>query len=288
MPKKPKKNQPQFPSPTLTFPTAIETWPPYNIESDQFNGLVAWWPHSNNASQIILFDEISGYDMVFGLSGTTPPDWFYDSEFGTVLDYSTEGDDRALFIQQVIRNERPLSMSAWHNSDVGANRVLIGVANSAVNNRYMYLGRKDFVLVSSSGVGVATHTGTETQWTWQHTVGVEAAANERHCYFNGGNKATNTTSVANMVDGATRTAIGWIGRLSSNQLFYNRFMTDARIYKRVLTDADVAAMYDPATRHELYEKPQRIYSLGAAAGSNPTRRRTNIPGQKLWTPGRLG
>lgn len=170
------------------------------------------------------------------------------------------------------------TVSCWlyESQDPGATRGVwnFGVSASwslALNMNVTTVGKFQARVVTTSGGAAAFSTGETTdtygagKWNLVTTVWNPGAG--LFLYVNGIQEASNTTATTTLrdVDGFQfyssadgTTTNGWDGSIA-----------DFRVYRRALTAADVWALYDPATRWELYSAPSArvFFSLPTGGGA---------------------
>jgi hypothetical protein len=253
--KKPPKNK--FPGDSQVFPSARQLWPTYNVESDQLNGLVAWWPNGSRGNQGQLVDVIGGYDLPMQGSSNDPA-WVTDPEFGPVLNFETSSS-QFIHLQQTPITTRPVTLTSWFKLESVQTGRIISITDASQPDRWWWLNSNGFQERSDAVSQTVNHTSTAVVGTWHLGVGIAVDATERHNYFDGGNLGSGSTSIGNPA-GLDRITLGRLGD-STPSAYFDGLVGDTRIYNRKLSSAEVAAHYHPDTRFELYEVPRRIYFI---------------------------
>jgi len=158
----------------------------------------------------------------------------------------------ALYINQAVLTVLPITMAAWfyatnltarhtiiaiEDKDTGDNRVLRLTANGAVAGDPLQAIHR-----GSTTFGIASSSSAYTENTWQHAVGVFAAANSRQIYLNGGNSGTDATGVGTITP-LNRTIVGaWGFTAGSFTNVMNGYIADISIWNVALTNAEVTIL----------------------------------------------
>lgn len=114
-------------------------------------------------------------------------------------------------------------------------------------------GKVMFNVNDGSGTVAETSTPFSTG-VWEHYCAVEAAADDRRVYLNGGSKGTDATSKTPTLD---RTAIGAILR-SSAAGYWSGFLSLPTVWSVALSDAEVASLAAGAPPESI--RPESIVS----------------------------
>lgn len=292
----------------MPFIPRIREWdfgrprPPYALNKDcwQAQGLAAWWPMAERSVAV------SGNPIVRDWSGNlnhlaaqqvAPQSWQEDHNAGVnvgatrshgMVPIFASGSGHYLLYNGAVLTAEPMTLVAWWlMSDTAANYTPLSIGTAAGSARWQLTGNSTSTnlratSVNSAGtVGEATSSPTYAANQWLHQVGVFASSTDRRSFVNGENKATDTTAIS--VSGVDRTTLG--ARYASGAIgaYLNGRISDVRIYNRALSDEEVFALYNPATRWDLYYPIGRKswFPVGkaasAAASSDPT-------GPLLWMP----
>lgn len=223
-----------------------------NRRSQQANGLIAWWPTLGSRGAGLLRD----FAGRFNLAPTAGPTWLAD-DFGLVT--AMDG----------------ASSQYWSITNTGLDPYL-GASSFTitcwVNRLTTADNKKIWGKVSAGFVGPALRVDT-TATLFQYrdssatarTVSTVALTSGAWalvaCIFDAdaalvgiqiNNRARVTASVAGFTFVST-TQKFTLGQIGSNADYFTGRLADVRIYNRVLTEAEVWRMWDPATRWELYQ-----------------------------------
>jgi len=241
-----------------------------NTQSTQARGLVGWWPtlgqYGNTAT---VRDYVANR---FPMTQYNTPTWQNDGVFGEALLYDDAATEYLEVAASPVASE-PFSFSAWYKTnDLGANQVLLSLGDSGSGLYY--------ALILTGNVA-APYDGYVTAWAfdgdlnslaftsmafsanvWQHAVAVFASNGSIKVYVNGGH--VGTSAVAHGAITINQIAIG-VSADGTPSNYMSGQISDARLYNRALTAAEIWQMYDPATRWELY-KPVMPDMLGFAGG----------------------
>lgn len=142
----------------------------------------------------------------------------------------------------------PVTMACWFIADdTTAERCLMSISDGATDNQWFRLDLRGDVggdpvsmrcrFSGGQDARADSTTGFSTA-TWSHACGVVASTTSRSVYLNGGNSATNTTSVS--TGSFTTTTIG--KRSSSNQALMNGDIAEAGIWNVALNADEIMAL----------------------------------------------
>lgn len=252
-----------FPIPPFEWPHVGRQWPPYNVESDQAEGLVMWMPYGGGYPGLHQHvDLVSG--LVFTESGA--PTWIFDSKYGWSMLFDDAATDYLNHGSAVLTGP-PLTVSCRFLSDNDtADQALLNIHDTDANSFYYLFLRGSRV---GNEVGWFTRLGAAQAFanssagyatnTWQHAAGVENAGNSRASFLNGENKGTNATDVTPTSLDTTRIAEAPRG---GGAPMSGRIM-DIRTYNIAKTDAQVYQM--DANPWELWSPPRRLWVLAPGA-----------------------
>jgi len=242
-------------------------WPfTVNRNSWQARGLVAWWVMQptddlrNSALRPFPNMTLTG-DIVY----VPDPEMGIVAEFDGTTDYFVNTSN--LIVTGV-----PFSMTGWYRTTSDSTtQSVCNVADFAGGSNQMGLDLSgtesgDPVRAySQAGSFAASSLQGYTINTWEHIAGVWASATSRVVSLNGVGGTPNTTNLTPA--GLDNTSVGMKRDDSADGDFSGR-LADVRVYNRALSDAEVAALYAPATRWDLYQPlRQRVFiSVPAAVG----------------------
>lgn len=251
------------------LPDEIDWSEPIDWQAPSAEGLVGLYSGFADPGSTVLRD-LSYLRQDLALLGG--PTWQLDSEFGGTLALVSASSQYAEFDATPV-TAPPFTLACWFRS-----------GSAALGQTLLWVGDKDQALsfwqleargdvagdpvraaaVSGSLAVAATTTGYSVN-TWHHAAAVFASATDRRAFIDGGGKGTDTTSRA--PTGSDRISLGRSGDSSPSSYLEGR-IAEARLYNRALSDAEVLALYDPATRWEVYRRVQRRRVFSLPAGGN--------------------
>lgn len=180
--------------------------------------------------------------------------------------YSTSGD--------VPITTWPVTLAGWFNpeaaSDPSGGTILANTSDnsSQLGWQIKQNGANVTANVEGSGyVGVSADTvkTIATAGVWYHGAGVFAANNSTAAFLNGGGKGTNG-STANAPSGLDKVIVGAL-RSTIDAYSFDGKLAHCCIWNRALSDAEVWALYDPATRWDLYYPlGRKVWSFAVGGG----------------------
>lgn len=138
----------------------------------------------------------------------------------------------------------PMTLAIWTRDDRLAVYSTLFIQNTTNSNRHGIFNRgnpENLVQISSVGPSPvsANTTATYTADVYKHAAAVLASTASRTIFFNGGNSATNTTTVS--ATGLNQISIG--ARYSGSYgAFFNGQAAEAAIWNTNLTAAEVASL----------------------------------------------
>lgn len=240
----------------------LPNWPLLrpNRRSDQWRGLAYWWP-LDGQSLDRPFDLVGGQAATADSTGNV---YHANPTLGGVAFFSQDGGQTRRLNVGLQSLALPAgAISCWARTDTlvyavdgyavgrnaaGANDGDVGIIFRSSNSKMSF-----FLQTAAGTTSLDSTLTTDTGWhlfvgTWD--------ANGCDFWTDGGDKVSGTgrTLLAHGSRGfavgyphdqaSTSDGIGWTGNVS-----------DFRIYSRKLDDADVAAMFDPLTRWDLWDVP---------------------------------
>lgn len=240
-----------------------------NRDSQQAQGLVAWWlTRSWDAVNCRGQDMTGVYPGTVAGAVTARADatrgWYYNSD-GAAGSYILFGTGNPA-------NPAAITLSAWilpQPSMAAANGYILGKGADNVANSYGLFLATTSGAVSSMNAAMLANTdviataasvgaGKVGGGVWHLLVGT-IKGSAINMYVDGLRYTGSATTRGGetLVTSATQLRIGGQNRASYNYPFKGAIQ-DVRIYNRVLTAGEIQALYDPATRWELYQGgPQR-------------------------------
>lgn len=157
----------------------------------------------------------------------------------------------------------PLSVAVWFRPE-----------NTNTNNQLFWTGASagwnSHYLIAGSGGTLSAATAQNTTFAvssgiayvanqWQHGVGIWSAANYRQAYLNGIPDTADTTSKIPASFAASYIGAG----AASVNVGITGAIAEVRVYNRVLSGAEVMALYAPQSRWDLYQAARRWYYVPA-------------------------
>ena len=250
-----------------------------NKDSPQYSGLVAWWPL--NEQRGTRYERAAGGCWNLTENGTVDA---RNGPFGggRASLWDAGSTDYLENQSTPAATAVPLTMSCWFLAvDVTNYYALMAVL------KYANAGTDDYFSLGANGTaagdpvyaevanganynGASSATGY-TANTWNLAVGGFESATSRWATCNAGSRGTNTTSRTPVAASIDRTQLGSFVSQGGTFSPLNGQMFDARIYNRSISAAQNWALYDPATRWDLWYQPGRkLYSFAPAGGTNYT------------------
>ena len=254
-------------------PATLPEWPlRINPNSPQAIGLAGLWTARGQRSGYVL-DDLSGYGNAgrTAVAGTGTSPTIQPSAFGQSMRfYGASGVNVGYVTLSRAFTSLPLSVCCWFRPDsAGVNNLLFWTgASNGWNGHYLIAGSSATLLAASAqNTTFATSSGVAyVAGQWQHAAGVWASAASRQAFLNGKPDTLDTTSKTPAAWTVSYIGAAWVG----STVGYVGNIGEMRVYNRVLSQAEIAAMYHPGTRWDLYSQPRRYYyapSAAVAAGS---------------------
>jgi len=251
------------------LPGSPNAWFGINRDSPQANGLVGWWTGLGRGGWGLLRDALGRYNMTAYNSPTIA-----GSEFGPVVLFD-DASSQYLYSSTPVRTVAPVTLACWFRCDdaTTGDQALVGLSSETedYDGWWLLLETSDNkVQARLNGSGATDQAETSTSFsenTWHHAVAVFASDTLRVAYLDGGGKGTDTASnTPSTVENTTLGGIYYAPGPAVDGVF-SGCIAEARIYNRVLSDAEVSALYVPRTRWELYRVPKRVWYVAAGGGS---------------------
>lgn len=236
-----------------------------NRQSDQARELSGWWSMRSSWGGNAAFDDSGGYRNLVGGAGSQSPGWAEGIEFVSANSQYVEADNTPV-------TARPLTMSLWvRPSDLSTDQQFMCLVAAASDNDWFsvvsYSGTAA-IQVNQAGSFADLSGGTLVVKRWHLLTGVWLTTG-MICYLNG--VAVASSGATQVPLGVSRIALGGLRRLSPVQ-YCSAQVLDARLYNRGLSASEVWALYNPATRYELYQEVgRRSYFYAPAAGGSTAR-----------------
>ena len=171
----------------------------------------------------------------------------------------TFDDVSGSFLQRnsAVVNAPPFSVAAWMRSDddtTGQTVLSIGDASTDTDYYRLFISGPTagdpvrwVTRAGGSNAAASTSTGFSAN-TWHHVAGVEAAANSRAVYIDGGSKGTDSTSKT--PSNLDTTAIGKLARLSAAP-YFSGDIAWVSIWNAALSDAEIALLANGLHPHQM-------------------------------------
>lgn len=245
--------------------------PPYclNRDSPQARGLVAFWPLADGNYRNYT-DLVGGRVLI--QSGTGNSEGGPDGGLAWSNDGTAANKIRA-DTTPLTSLSNPCTLACWFfPNNVTTYYTLIGTIKGTLSDSYVIVGINgaaggDPVIVESVGGSAyrsASTTAGYSAGVWQHACGVYAATNNRAVYLNGRYKGTNTDSHSTG-ETMNRFQIAGFAHDGTNFDGIAGRVAHGCAWNVVLTDSEVAALYDPRTRWDLYYPiGRKTYSFAPA------------------------
>ena len=235
-----------------------------NRRSPQARGLVGWWPMLGDLGALTLNDHSGNSRSGTFPGGTNNPTWI-QSQRGPVLSYDG-GDYIDLGTHSAfhsLTDNFAISVWGWVSS-FPSFRGLLSSKISGANTHWSLATDSpllNFYLSDTSNIAVDANPPTST---WFHLLGTRINGTS-YIYLNGVRQTATTTGAPN--NGDSRAVVLGRWRADLDGLYWTGYLSDARIYNVGLTDAEVAHIYNPATRYDLYAPIPRYWPVGKAPAS---------------------
>lgn len=250
-----------------------------NKDSPQYAGLVAWWPL--NEQRGTRYERAAGGRWNLTENGTVDA---RSGPFGGGRASLWDAGSTDYLENQSVPavTAVPLTMSCWFlAADVTNYYALMAVlkwANAGTDD-YFSLGINGATTgdpVYAEVANGANYSGANSATgylanTWNLAVGGFESATSRWATCNAASRGTNAASRTPVAASIDRTQLGSFVSQAGTFSPLNGQMFDARIYNRSISVAQNWALYDPATRWDLWYLPGRkLYSFAPAGGTNYT------------------
>lgn len=232
-------------------------WPfRLNSASDQARGLIAWYPIGIRGGNK-LHDLSGRNNHLTGGAGSAEPTWREALRFVAASSQYTE-------IGSGLVTAAPLTLTCWVKvEDITVGQQFACLVNSGGASDWFSL----MVNGGSSKLGMQLNGGgggfeelvaatAQVSRVWYFVAAVYNSTTSRKFFLNGELQATGSTSCTPA--SINRFALGGLRRSSPDNYFTGE-VRDARVYNRALTDAEVAAMYPPSRRWQLYYRPEPTF-----------------------------
>lgn len=262
-----------FPIPPFEWPHVGRQWPPYNIESDQAEGLLAWWPalashRAPRLRELLRYGQETTAGAGFG--------WVTDPDLGPCMQFAND-DGRVTAIRDYgLTGADTFSTSIWFRPTTIIAATTHDIFDSddfegwhecgsffiyAWGSRQIKAEYRDDTATYRSLTGPGTVVDT-----LYNAIFVNDPPGTR-LYVNGvladsraADKVSSTSAIGEMTFGALQDgATPFIGNIGG-----------IRLLDIAVGDALAFSMHHPATRWELHQLPRRLWRLGVVAPPPPT------------------
>lgn len=245
----------------LNFPTR---WAGINTTSEQARGLVAFWPASASRGRAgnRLRDVVAGHDMTPSGSPTDANDPVYgvgstisSGNYLTGSDANLPSGSFERTIAQWVRVDALPTIDRY----TFAYGTLAG--NQWVAITLFGYGGGDYLKwgISNASTAALAASPLGAAGSVYHLVFTYAGSTSYALYING-----DAQTVSGWPGGALGTVLSTASMASYQPLSCTIF--DTRVYNRALSSAEVARLYDPRTRWDLYHRPMRVARKAGAGG----------------------
>jgi hypothetical protein len=240
-----------------------------NRDSPQAVGLVAWYPFGSGLNAL---DE--GPIGRYHLDPVGSPAFVIDRDRGRVTDLLTSSSQR-FNAALTPMTTHPATICCWHNKDNATDvTFLVELYNASDSGQFMGLmarasneirARKDGQTGNAQNADIA---GGYTVGAWDFAAAVFASASSMTAFANLLTPVENTTDTGTLiVDGISIGA----EMFTTPRSYYGGLIDDVRVYNRALSTEEMAVLYDPNTRFDLYyELGKRSYFFFAQATGGST------------------
>lgn len=202
---------------------------------------------------------------------------------------SFNGSSDKLVISSALVSSTPFTASLWFNPDnTTADGALFSIANSASNTQRMYADCRgsesgppaDPILVQhlddAATAGNARSTAGYSSATWQHFAGIWLSSTSRTVYLDGGNNATDTTSVSTTTVNVS--GLGVLERQTPSN-FFPGDLAEFGLWNVALTTDEITALSKGISPQMI--RPQSLVSYSPLIGRTSPER--NLKEQTGWT-----
>jgi Concanavalin A-like lectin/glucanases superfamily len=249
-------------------------WPfAVNRNSMQADGLVFWLPMSPGGGNVVR--ELAGYDE--GFDGTLQGNAVWDSDpgvLGTIIDAPQSGSSD--YIQTSFyptASMTNLTLSCWVRLDAaGFYPMLMSYGTNAppfaAELRFLNVSRQPEFCNTADNAGATSPTPV-VLGDWHHLVGTLTAAGLFSLFVDGVFVVSGSSGFSVTPPNPVGLRLCRRAHDDGGTFELTGAICDARVYQRALSPAEIAELYDPRTRWELYyQLRQRMFSVSQPA---PTR-----------------
>ena len=256
----------RFPQPFQEWPHVGQQWPAYNVESDQADGLLAWWPTVAGYLGANILRDLAGQ----GYDGTGAV-WITDAQHGTVLDFDGAGGGLVNCGSPAGLDDLhagAFSFTAWIYPTATGDGFINKSTGATVGPEFVVRSnnRLEGYIYTDDVTGDSYSTTNDLPLnTWHSVVMTYDHNGDRliRLYIDGVEVTYGSQVAATGSPDSDAAQNFYIGR--GRYGFFTGRVGDPRIYSRVLTPTQCWELFDPATRWELPQIPRRLWRLGVIA-----------------------
>lgn len=232
-----------------------------NKDSEQWPGLVAWWPMIGGQGGWPVLDRAS---QLYPMTPFNTPTWMSDGERGWSVLFDDANEEFLQYSGGPVVSSAPLTYSCWYarddtNNDAG---VMCSTAEFSGGWILRVLANGQIRFSRAGALADTAAGGDDTEW--HHACGIDYDGTNIAVFRDGMNKATDSGIGAPNPD---RMCIGGQNWFAGVSFEMSGSVSDARIYNRALTDTEVFNLR--TNPWELYKPriPQQLAYVAPAAAA---------------------
>lgn len=237
-----------------------------NCHSPQARGLVGWWPALGQDNPELRRD-YSGHH--WHLRQGNSPTLVANAPMGQMGSFVVGSSQYYQGASSHVY-QRPITLTAWAtlaSSNTGS-ALWVGDAASGSYYASCYFATTPTIGVLQRSTTTVLETASCSLNTLYFVAARIASSTSLELFVNGRYVSVDTTdSGANNLN-INAAAIGRFGD-SSPSFYHDGLIGDVRLYNRLLSDAEIWQLYNPATRWDLYQPIGYFTMIQAAALGNP-------------------
>lgn len=250
-----------FPIPPFQWPHVGRQWPLYNVESDQAEALEAWWPTLASHDGASVLQDFSGHGHHAEIEANAA--WLNTPQLGLALD--TSGDGAAIVPEGNTLDppQGSITLSIWvYYATSEPSRHIIAKSDAWGASTQRWFLKFQYANVQWGSTLETITCGTADVGALTLYTLTDDGTNTR-LYKNG---LLVDTDGSLTFDNDTGSKVA-LGKAAQTGTYLDGWLADPRIYRRVLSPAEVYQLYDPLTRWELYKPLLRQWqaSISGAA-----------------------
>jgi hypothetical protein len=231
-----------------------------NWNSPQAKGLVGWWPCAGSFGTQGIRELISGYSAAFPGGGKNPA-WSSRSQLGPGLSYTL---GTPTWMQASVPALTNITIAIWCAMTAipgdGFTEKVFGLDDASTTRHYIDLQRIGSTIITRMVINNAAVCSDPTNHsinTPYHLAGSYNQVNIRH-YVNGVAQTPTAYSTAMI---ATTTATTGSDKTHQTSRSFTGLIWETRVYNYAMSPSAIAALYDPATRWDLYQPVMRQFAV---------------------------